>query len=79
VQFLKGCATDLENNIECNNSFLYRELEGFNGKKRSGEAGHDDCVDCISDATSILAQRVNIPNMAQALSSVNLQNKSPLS
>jgi predicted phage terminase large subunit-like protein len=79
VQFLKGCATDLENNIDSNNSFLYRELEGFTGKKRSGESGHDDCVDAISDATSILAQRTVIPNMARALSSVNLTNRSPLS
>lgn len=77
VQFLKGCATDLENNIEGNNSFMYRELEGFNGKKRSGESGHDDMVDCISDATSILAQRVNVPNMARVLSSVNLTTNSP--
>ena len=77
VQFLKGCSTDLENKIENNNSFMYRELEGFNGKKRSGETGHDDIVDCISDATSILAQRVNVPNMAQVLASVNLSHKTP--
>lgn len=77
VQFLKGCATDLENNIDSNNSFMYRELEGFNGKKRSGESGHDDMVDAISDATSILAQRVNVPNMARILDSVNLNNISP--
>lgn len=77
VQFLKGCASDLENNIDSNNSFMYRELEGFNGKKRSGESGHDDMVDAISDATSILAQRVAVPNMAQVLSSVNLHNKTP--
>jgi predicted phage terminase large subunit-like protein len=77
VKFLKGCASCLENRIENNNNFMYRELEAFNGKPRSGEAGHDDIVDAISDATTILAQRVNIPNMAQALASVNLVNKSP--
>jgi len=79
VQILKGCAYDLENNIEGNNSFMYRELEAFNGKKRTGEAGHDDICDAISDATAVLAQRVHIPNMAQALASVNLQNRNPLS
>lgn len=77
VQFLKGCASDLENNIDSNNSFMYRELEGFNGKKRSGESGHDDMVDAISDATSILAQRVVVPNMARVLATVNLNNKTP--
>ena len=77
VKFLKGCSYDLENNIDGNNSFMYRELEAFNGKPRTGEAGHDDIVDAISDATSILAQRVNVPNMAQVLSSVNLSNKTP--
>lgn len=77
VTFLKGCSTDLENRIEGNNNFMYRELEAFNGKARSGEAGHDDIIDAISDATSILAQRVNIPNMASALSSVNLSNNTP--
>lgn len=77
VQFLKGCATDFENKIHENNSFMYRELEGFNGLKRSGESGHDDIVDAISDATSILASRVNVPNMAQVLASVNLSHKTP--
>lgn len=77
VKFLKGCSTDLENNVYGNNSFMYRELEAFNGKRRGGEAGHDDICDCISDATAILAQRTIIPNMAKALGSINLVNKSP--
>lgn len=78
IKFLKGCATDFENNIQGNNSFVYRELEGFTGKKRGGESGHDDIADALSDAIAILAQRVNIPNMAKVLTSVNLTNKSPL-
>lgn len=73
VTFLKGAGTDLENNIERDNNFVYKELEAFNGQRRSGESGHDDMVDAISDATSILAQRVNVPNMARALASVNLE------
>lgn len=75
VDFLKGCSFDLENNIEANNNFMYKELEAFNGLRRGGESGHDDIVDAISDATTILAQRQNVPNMAAALGSVNLINR----
>lgn len=67
VKFLKGCAYDYENQIESNNNFMFKELEGFTGKRRGGESGHDDMVDCISDATTILAQRRAIPKMANAL------------
>jgi len=77
VQFLKGCAYDLENNIQSNNGFMYKELEAFNGLRKTGESGHDDMVDAISDATAVLAQRINIPNMATALGSVNLSNNTP--
>ena len=77
VKFLKGCGFDFENNIQSNNSFVYKELEGFTGQRRGGESGHDDIADCISDATATLAQKVNVPNMARALSSVNLSNKTP--
>lgn len=78
VKFLRGCGFDEENNVEGNNSYFYRELEAFTGKRRGGESGHDDVVDAISDATSILAQRVNIPNMASALSSIKLENKTTI-
>ena len=42
VTFLKGCGIDLENNIQSDNSFVYKELEAFTGRRRSGESGHDD-------------------------------------
>lgn len=42
VVFLKGCGVDLENNIQSDNSFVYKELEAFTGKRKSGEANHDD-------------------------------------
>lgn len=42
IKFLKGCGYDYENKIEGDNSFVYRELEAFNGKRRGGELGHDD-------------------------------------
>ncbi|ANA49251.1 terminase large subunit [Pseudomonas phage phiPMW] len=77
VQFLKGCAYDFENNIEANNTFMYRELEAFNGKKRSGESGHDDICDAISDAIGILAQRQAIPSMVHALTSTRLSHSTP--
>lgn len=77
VKFLKGAGNDLENNIQNSNNFVFKELEAFNGKRRGGESGHDDCVDAISDATTILAQKVNIPSMSKALGSMDLINKSP--
>lgn len=78
VTFLKGCGYDDANNVQSNNNFVYKELESFTGKRRSGESGHDDIPDAISDATSILAQRMNIPNMAKALSSVMLTHNFPV-
>jgi hypothetical protein len=42
VTFLKGCGHDLENKIESDLRFVYRELENFDGTRKSGEAGHDD-------------------------------------
>jgi predicted phage terminase large subunit-like protein len=74
ISFLKGCGYDYENNIEANNNFVFKELEAFNGKRKGGEAGHDDIVDACSDCISILATRVNIPNMANALGSMKLTN-----
>lgn len=78
VRFLKGCGYDLENKIEASNNFVFKELEAFNGLRRSGESGHDDIADCISDATIILAQRQQIPKMSSALSNFNLETNSPL-
>lgn len=77
IKFLSGCGYDFENKIEANNNFVYKELESFNGKRRGGESGHDDMVDCLSDCLAILAQRTAIPNMAHALSSVNFETKTP--
>lgn len=77
ISFLKGCGYDFENKVDGDNNFVYRELEAFNGKRRGGESGHDDVVDSLSDCISILASRVNIPNMAAALGSVNMTNNNP--
>jgi len=77
VTFLKGCGTDIENNIQCDNNFVYKELEAFTGKRKAGESSHDDIPDCCSDAISTLASRINIPNMSSGLTAVNMQNKTP--
>lgn len=62
VKFLKGCGHDLENKVYNDNGFIYRELEAFDGKRRSGETGHDDIPDAISDATSFIASKMVLPN-----------------
>lgn len=77
ITFLKGCGVDLENNIQNDNNFVYKELEAFTGRRRAGESGHDDIPDACSDAIAILASRINIPNMSSGLTAVNMQNKTP--
>ena len=62
VKFLKGCGNDYENKVVNDNGFVYRELEAFDGLRRSGEHGHDDIPDAISDAFSFLASKLTIPN-----------------
>ena len=44
VKFLKGCGNDYENKVVNDNGFVYRELEAFDGLRRSGEHGHDRIV-----------------------------------
>lgn len=44
IKFLKGCGNDYENKIYNDNSFVYRELESFDGNRRRGEQGHDDKI-----------------------------------
>lgn len=77
ITFLKGCGTDLENNIQNDNNFVYKELESFTGKRKSGESGHEDLADAGADAIAILASRTNVPKMASGLTAVNLTNKTP--
>ena len=62
VKFLKNCGTDLENNIQNDNGFIYKELEAFDGLRRRGESGHDDIPDALSDAFSYLASKIVLPN-----------------
>lgn len=67
VVFLKNCGTDHENKVLNDNNFIYKELESFTGLRKSGESGHDDIVDAMSDAVAILAQKIQLPNFMQGL------------
>lgn len=77
VSVVKNCSTDLWNKIENNNEFFYRELELFDGKRRSGSSGHDDMADCCSLAFVFLAQKFQIPNFLSGLKSADPLLSSP--
>lgn len=47
LQFLRGCGNDLENKNYGTLDFVYKELEAFDGKRRSGESGHDRQNCCV--------------------------------
>ena len=69
VKFVKSCGQDLWNKIVSDNEFVYAELENFDGTRKSGEAGHDDIVDCCSLAYLFLAQKFQLPNFLSGLKS----------
>lgn len=77
ITFLKNCGVDHENKILNDNNFFYKELEAFTGGRRSGEGGHDDCVDVLSDAVAALLQKITIPSFAASLQSVDLSVQNP--
>lgn len=64
VHIVKNCATDLWNKIYNDNDFFYRELENFDGTRKSSEVGHDDMVDCCSLAYLFLASKLQIPTFS---------------
>lgn len=57
VHFLSNCATCEDSGIYNDNTFAYLELETFTGVRNRGAHGHDDVVDAISDAFSVLASK----------------------
>jgi len=71
ITFLKNCGTDHENKIYNDLNFAYLELESFTGLRRGGERGHDDVVDTLADAVSILAQKIQLPNYMAGLKSAD--------
>lgn len=64
MQIYMNCGTDYENKITNDLGFFYRELEAFDGLRRSGESGHDDLCDACSDAFEALASGIKIPLVA---------------
>lgn len=46
VRVLRGCGYDLENKIEADLKFVWKEFTSFDGKRRGGESGHDDKHTC---------------------------------
>jgi len=64
VSIVKGCCNDLWNKIVADNDFFHKELEAFDGQRRSGEMGHDDMADCASLAYLTLAQNKSVPSFA---------------
>ncbi len=77
VSIVKDCCNDLWNKVNSNNDFYYLEMEHFDGKRRSGPLGHDDCVDCTSLAFFYLAAKGNLPNFLSGLKSVDLSVVNP--
>lgn len=80
IKIMRGCATDLENNIQNNNDFFYKELEAFTGVRKKGEAGHDDMADTCSDAIHKLTSKVNIGSFLGGIKSIasSLKEYNPL-
>ena len=71
IKFLKNCGIDYENNIFNDNNFVYKELEAFTGLRRSGQNGHDDMVDALSDCIEALVNVKQIPNFSSNLASTS--------
>lgn len=67
MQILRNCGTDYENQIFNDLNFFYREVEAFDGLRRSGERGHDDLCDACSDAFEAVASMKTIPNFMHSL------------
>ena len=61
MQILSNCGADYENGVYNDLNFFYRQLEAFDGTRRSGERGHDDLCDACSDAFEALASGIKIP------------------
>lgn len=67
MQILQNCGTDYENQIFNDLGFFYRQLEAFDGTRRSGERGHDDLCDACADAFEAVASVKMIPNFLHSL------------
>ena len=74
VLFMSNCGNDLENGKVNELEFVYKELESFTGERKRSEVGHDDMVDCISDAFNALASKTtSLSGINKGLSEMNKQ------
>ena len=74
MHILKNCATDYENGITNDLTFVYNQLESFDGrmgKRKSGEHGHEDICDACADAFEAVASSKVIPNFMHGLKSAD--------
>lgn len=78
IKIKKDCGQDFENNAFNTLKFFYSEVERFDGQRRSGEAGHDDVCDCLSDSFSMLAQQKVRPNLSLGMNSTSFTKSSSL-
>lgn len=78
VKFISGCGRDFWNRVYNTNEFAYGELERFTGKRKGGENGHDDVVDCCSLAYTSCATMNIIPVDFLSGISGGVKNNSPL-
>lgn len=79
VSFVQDCGIDFWNKKQGTNEFVYDELEAFDGKRRSGEMGHDDIPDCCSLAYLYLASKIHLGNsFLHGIKTTNTINNNPL-
>lgn len=79
VSFVENCGIDYWNKIDGENEFIYNEMESFDGKRRSGEKGHDDLCDTASMAFMYLASKINLGNsFLHGIKNTNLSTNSGL-
>ncbi len=79
VDFVQGCGKDYWNKIQNDNEFIYTEMEAFDGKRRSGESGHDDLCDTASTSFLYLASKIHIGNsFLHGVKATQTTNNNPL-
>lgn len=77
MQILKDCGADYENGVYDDLNFFYKELESYEGGKRSSGSRHDDLCDACSDSFAAVASSKTIPNFLAGLKGANLSYNNP--
>lgn len=79
ISIVRDCGIDYWNKINGDNEFIYKELEAFDGKRRSGENGHDDIADCCGGAYRYLAAKIHLGNsFLHGVKATQTTNNNPL-